>query len=394
MKRDRHPGVVVIGASHAGLAVAAELRKLEYLHPITLISDEVALPYHRPHLSKECISGQMPVPRDLRPLGFFAENDIDLRLNSSVVAIERNLHQVRLSFENLPYENLIIATGADARRLPEAIDPEGHAITLRVRADWEILSVRLRRARHIVVIGGGLIGLEVAAAACALGAAVTVIEAAGQLMARSLYLPLAEEVLQRHTANGINFRLNARVASVGSSGITLEHGERIDADLVVAAVGSSPRCDLAVEAGLACSDGIETDAQGRTADPVIFALGDCARWSNSGRSERHESVAASQAQAKAVAAAITGVAAPPNVPLRLWSTQGEIRLQMSGPVKTGCKTHLEQVEESGLLLRAVEDGRLIAVQALDAARSFSSAVSRIGEIESPRDASLIANCSN
>jgi len=370
--------VVIVGASHSGVATATELRNAGYAGEIILVGDETGLPYHRPHLSKDSLTAQMPEPKDLKPASFYKERGITLRLGTEVTAIDRSAKQLQLrDGGSLPYDALVLATGANARSLPAALQGGVNAVVLRDRLDWQALTAAFAEARSLAVIGGGFIGLEVAAAAREKGLAVTVVEAAERLMMRSVYPVIAERVLAEHRDSGINIRLGVTVSKVTAQGLSLADGSEIDADLVLACVGSQPRTVLAVAAQLPCSNGVDTDAFGRTADPAIFATGDCAHWDHQGAAARHESIAATQYQAKVIAATLTGKPTPPPAPFRLWSFQGAVRLQMCGPVVADAEIHVDAPDENSLILRASLDGRLIAVQALNASRQFGAAVAEL-----------------
>lgn len=372
--------VVIVGASHAGVAAATELRASGYRGDLVLVGEETALPYHRPHLSKESLAGDMPEPRPIRPDSFYQDQAITLRLNTRVTRIDGNAKWLVLSDGTaLSYGNLILATGAHARRLPTELAGSDRALILREQTDWQALANALDGSASLAVIGGGLIGLEVAAAARNRGLEVTVIEAGYGLMARSLYPQLAARVFDHHQALGIEIRLNETVTGITETGVTLAGGKTIAADQVLASVGSVPRTELAETSGLACSNGIDVDSCGRTADPSIFALGDCALWDHDGAATRHESVAATQYQGKVIATTLTGQPVPEPSALRLWSFQGGLRLMMSGPVLADADVDIEEVEGSGAVLRAFSNDRLIAVQAMNAPRSFNAALTELGQ---------------
>lgn len=369
--------VVIIGASHAGLAVATTLRNSGFDGEIVLLGSESTLPYQRPQLSKESLFENSP-PRAIRPETFFLDQKIELCTGALVIEVDPSKKIVSCADgTNISYDVLVFATGAQGRKLPKTIDPNSVALTLRDQFDWSHLSPRLRDSKSLVIIGGGLIGLEVAATARDLGLSVTVIEAAAQLMARSLYSELAVRVLSIHQTNGIKFYLNTAVQEVTSTGVNLSDGATVNGDVVLSAIGSVAQTDLAKTVGLDCSDGIETNATGRTSDPAIYALGDCALWNDGNGPVRHESIAATQAQAKALSAEILEQAPPFQAPLRLWSTQGKTRLQMSGPVLPESTIDIEDITGGGLLLRAFKSEKLIAVQSLDAPRQFNAAVAEL-----------------
>jgi len=285
-------GLVIVGASHAGIALAAELRAADFRPAITLISDETAEPYHRPHLSKECLEADVP-PGLLKPAAFYAEKAM-VRLGAGVVAIHSSRRRIEMTGgKMLDYETLILATGARARTLPAGLPGAELALTLRNLDDLQRLRARLASARRLVIIGGGLIGLEMAAAARTKGISVDVVECADRLMSRSLSPELAALVRERHAAAGITFHIGSKVRSVTEERVELEDGAVILADLVVASVGNQPRSELAEAAVLACDDGIIVEFDCATSLPGIFAIADCARWPEPGlaRGVRHESIA-------------------------------------------------------------------------------------------------------
>ena len=374
-------GLIIVGASHAGVTVAAELRAAGFQSTITLVSDEPSEPYHRPHLSKECLATDAE-PGMLKPTTFYEEKGIE-RLNARVDAIDPDGRRIVTSDgKSFEYATLILATGAKPRGLPAGLPGAELALTLRDRADLGVLRARLATSRQLAIIGGGLIGLEIAAAARSKGMSVDVVECADRLMSRCISPELANLVRERHVAAGITFHMSSNVKAVTSQGIELTDGVFIPADLVIASVGSQPRTELAAHAGLACDDGILVGVDGSSSVTGIFALGDCARWPDPGltRGIRHESIAATLWQAKAVAAALTGRPLPASTPLRLWSQQGAMRIQMAGQIEAATHRHIAAAE-GGHILYGFSTGRLSSVQAMDAPRAFNTAVARIGSCE-------------
>lgn len=382
--------LLIVGASHSAVYVAAELRAKGYSGRIVMVGEEAELPYHRPHLSKESLGGTTPPPAFLKPEVFYADHRIECRTGMRVETIDRQRRQVVLSSgEHIGYDRLILATGAEPRALPSTVKGAASALVLRNKADWSVLADRLREARSLAIIGGGLIGLEVAAAARAAGLDVTVVEAGSRLMARSLYPALSEKVLARHLQSGITILLNQAVQSIKDRLVRLSDGKVVNADLVLASVGSKPRDALLRDAGLPTHDGVVVDSMGQTSDPHILAVGDCAKWPDGeGSSIRHESVAAAQWQARCLASGMLGLPAPENEPIRLWSTQGSMKLQMAGPVLADARVTLEQIGE-GVVLSAFRQGVLVAVQALDAPRQFNAAVRSIGSMKETTTAAVV-----
>ena len=371
--------IVVLGASHAGVSMAAELRSAGCDRQIILVGEEDVLPYQRPDLSKGCLEGEMPEPRPLRPEAFFIDRSIERHFGHEATSIDRS-EKVLIFADgsSLAYGDLVIATGASPRGLPDAMPGAARALTLRHRGDWRHLADRLANVQSLAVIGGGLIGLEVAAAIRSRGLYVTVIETAPRLMSRTLYPALAVEALNRHRAAGIDVRLAVALEAINACTVRLSDGAVVPADLVLAAVGSKPRDELATAAGLETRGGIVVDECGATADPGIRAIGDCAVWGEGPSAIRHESVAATVWQARCVSAALTGGEPPPASAFRLWSNQGTLRFQMSGPVSSNIRCEVTSVGE-GMLLHGYAGEELVAVQALNAMRPFNTEVAKIGQ---------------
>ena len=309
------PGVVIVGAGQGGFQVAASLRSEGYAESIALIGDEPHLPYQRPPLSKEFLLGKYPIEKaDLRPPTFFEQQRIDLVTGQQVTDIDRGQRRVRLqSGDSIEYSKLVLATGARVRKLP--IDG---ALYLRGRDDAIVLRQRLESAQSIAVVGGGFIGLEVAAAARTLGKRVTVIEAQPRLMARVVAPLISDFYRDLHTQRGVE----------------IQFGEGLipPADLVVVGIGVIPNDDLARAAGLATANGIAVDAYLRTSDENIYAIGDCAEFDNpfAGDRVRLESVQNAVDQAKCAAANIAGHQQPYHAVPWFWTHQFDVILQMAG----------------------------------------------------------------
>jgi len=262
----------------------------------------------------------------LRALAYYEKHRIDLVLGDRATEINRGARLVHLAGGGtVAYEQLILAVGARNRALP--VSGAEHALYLRSLDEAVTLRQRLAEARHgVVVIGGGFIGLEVAAAARGAGKAVTVIEAAPRLMARAVSPVLSDFFLDVHRGQGADVLLNTAVVEVRPDCVTLTGGWRINADLVVVGIGVVPNIELARDAGLEVSDGVTVDEFLRTSDPDIFAIGDCAHHPRA----RLESVQNAVDQAKCVARAIMGNPAPYRDVPWFWTDQYEIRFQMVG----------------------------------------------------------------
>ncbi len=332
------PGVVIVGAGQAGLQAATSLREGGYAGAITLLGDEIGLPYGRPPLSKAFLKGaDESEALHLRPRSFLDRNAISLRTGVPATAIGRATQRLLLGTgEAVAYETLILATGARNRPLEVPGAELAGVFSLRGAADALALRSALVGARQIVVVGGGFLGLEVASAAAALGAAVTVVEAAGRLMARAVSPPISDFFLRRHMDAGVTVLLNEGVTALAGpgrvTGVRLRSGDTLAADLVLVAVGVLPNVELAHAAGLAAADGIVVDGAMRTADPAIYAIGDCALHPNrhAGGLIRLESVQNAMDQARCAAANILGHRALYSAIPWFWSEQAGARLQIAG----------------------------------------------------------------
>jgi 3-phenylpropionate/trans-cinnamate dioxygenase ferredoxin reductase subunit len=331
--------VVLIGAGHGAGMAAANLRQYGFSGPITLIGEEPIAPYQRPPLSKAWLKGEADEDAlTLKPESFYAEHGIDLRLGVRAEAIDRAAGRVRLSQgEDLAYDTLILATGARPRRLDiPGADLEGVRV-LRSAADAEGLKAELGPGRRLAVIGGGYIGLEVAASARALGADAVVIEREPRVLARVANQTLSDFFKTYHEARGVSFELNAEITAFEGLngrvvGVRLSDGRLIPCDVILVGVGAIPNHELASAAGLDCSVGVVVDQAARTSDPAIFAIGDVTirPMPLYGRHFRPESVPSALEQAKQAAAAIAGRPPPaPEVPWN-WSDQYDLKMQLAG----------------------------------------------------------------
>jgi 3-phenylpropionate/trans-cinnamate dioxygenase ferredoxin reductase subunit len=328
-----------VGGGQGGYQAAASLRTEGYQGPVTIVSDEAHLPYQRPPLSKAFVLGKQDLDRlFLRPEPYYADHQIKLLRGERVTSIHRERSRLDLaSGTSIPYRWLILATGARNRTLlVEGAGLDGICY-LRTVDEAVTIKQRLELARHVVVIGGGFIGLEIAATARVLGKEVVVLEALPRLMARVVAPVVSQYFLDAHRREGVNVRLSACVASIrGTAGkvseVVLEDQTVLPADLAVVGIGVVPNVELADRAGLAISNGISVDELLRTCDENIFAIGDCAEYLHAfARCRvRLESVQNAVDQAVAVARTIAGKPAPYAAVPWFWSDQFDIRLQMAG----------------------------------------------------------------
>ncbi len=363
------PGIVIVGGGQAGLEAAAALRTLGYDGTVTLICEEAHAPYQRPPLSKDFLIGKQEADSVfLRALAYYERHGVDLILGDRVTEINRGARLVHLAAGgSLPYEQLILAVGARNRPLP--VPGAENVLYLRSLDEAVTLRQRLAEARHgVVVIGGGFIGLEVAAAGRGAGKAVTVIEAAPRLMARAVSPLLSDFFLDVHRGQGVEVVLNSAVVEVRADCVVVTGGRRMEADLVVAGIGVVPNVELARDGGLDVGDGITVDEFLRTSDPDIYAIGDCAHHPNvfAGGRARLESVQNAVDQAKCVARAIMGNPAPYRDVPWFWTDQYEIRFQMVG-LSAGHEQSVVRgsIENRKFSVFYFKQGRLLAVDSVN-----------------------------
>ena len=333
------PGVVIIGAGHAGGTVAALLRQYNFEQPITLIGDEPIAPYQRPPLSKAWLKGEADAASlALKPESFSADAGIEMILRTKVVKIDRAARTVSLADGRaLAYEYLILAMGARARVLPIPGAELAGVMSLRSAADAEALKRALVPGKRLAVIGGGYIGLEAAASARALGADAVVIEREARILARVACPVLSDFFTGYHQAKGVTFEVSAMVEGFAGenghvTGVRLGDGRTIACDAALIGVGAPPNDELAREAGLHCENGVVVNDHARTADPAVFAIGDVT-WRPMPRYERSfrlESVANALEQARQAGAAITGRPVPPHEVTWNWSDQYDLKYQFAG----------------------------------------------------------------
>ena len=333
------PSYVIAGASLAGAKAAETLRDEGFDGDIVLIGAEAERPYERPPLSKAVLSGEAPADStSLLKTEAFEQLDLDWRPNVRVTSIDRGAQHVRLSTgESIAYDKLILCSGGRARRMsvPGATLPG--VFTLRSIADARALAEVLVPGKAIVVVGGGWIGLEVAATARKKGVVVTIVEAMARLCERTVPAEISEYLARLHARHGTQVILGAGVEGFsrnagGRLAATLIDGRELVCDAVVAGIGMIPNDELAREAGLECDGGIVVDAQCRTSDPNVLAAGDVAAWHCrwAGRRMRLESWQNAQEQGIAAARSALGIAVEHQPLPWFWSDQYDVNLQIYG----------------------------------------------------------------
>ncbi len=331
--------LVIVGASYAGLNAGLAARAAGYDGPIMLVGEETALPYQRPPLSKGFMLGKVAESAlPIRPQLTLDNNKIEFVPGTRVTAIDRAAQAVETSAgRRIRYSRLVLATGCRARKLPAPGADFGGVHYLRTLDDARMLRERASSAQAIVIVGGGFIGLEVAASLASLGKSVTVVEAQDRLLARAVPPVLSQFLADVHRGMGVRILFNTTVRQLlgGESGVRaaeLSNGSECQAELVLVGIGAAANTELAAQAGLACDDGIVVDEFARTSDPLITAAGDCTRFPTrfAASPVRLESVQNAQDQAHTAALTAIGTLKSYNAVPWFWSDQYDLKLQMVG----------------------------------------------------------------
>ena len=367
--------VIVIGASHAGVAFVDAMRRRDFSGDLTVVDRLDGLPLERPPLSKAFLLAEEGEEETfaLRASDWFIDKRITLLTGQEVVAVNIGTRQVTLANGTaLSYDRLVLATGATPRHLPGTEDMNG-VFVLRDPDDARRLRAAARTARSALVIGGGYIGLEVAASLTRAGRAVTIVEAAPRLLARVASPPVSAYFAKRHSEAGVDVITDASVVEIrgdgdGFGGATLRDGRHIDADMLVVGIGVAPDTRLAEQAGLEIANGIVTDGTMQTSRPGIYAIGDGAFDNVGGHGVRIESVHNAQDHAERAAAAITGRDMPRRQAPWFWSDQYDVKLQSAGVLPAG-DSELHHVwragrREGGFSVWSFTGDDLVAVEAI------------------------------
>jgi 3-phenylpropionate/trans-cinnamate dioxygenase ferredoxin reductase subunit len=332
-------GLVVIGASYAGIQAALSARQAGYSETVTVVCDEHWLPYQRPPLSKDFLLGATSEQNlVLRDNAFFSNERIDLVLGHRAIEVDRKSRRVVLAGgAAVDFEKLVIATGSRARRISVPGAELDGVCYLRSVTDAIDLKARLDGATEVVIVGGGFIGLEVASSAAKLGKKVTVVESVARLLERAVSPLVSHFLLDTHLQAGVEVMLGETVVSIVGidgrvAGIDLASGTKLGADLVLVGIGGIANDELAKAARMKCTNGIVVDEHGRTETQDIYAAGDCANHFNRFADGwiRLESVQNAQDQAKAVGLAIADSHQPYESVPRFWSDQYDVKLQIVG----------------------------------------------------------------
>jgi len=405
--------IVIVGSGLAGVTAAGTLREGGFAGRLVLVGEEPEAPYDRPPLSKsvlvhdefaELIAARQPgdialrAPEQiaLRPAGWYEQQRIELMLGQRALRLEPAAHTVELERgARLHYDRLLLAPGARVRRLPGVENGPVPCLYLRTLGDAVSLRGHLRPGCRVVLLGGGVIGMEVAASAVLRGCDVTVVELAGRIMERALTAQVSEHIAAYHRSKGVKLNLGVRAerqASGPAAGIVLSDGRTVPADLVVIGIGVLPNTELAAQAGLTCQDGIVVDELGATSAADIYAAGDAVRYPDSffGRMERGENWMHAQNQAAAVARNMLGLTTPYHQVPHMWSDQYDLKIQVTGRHDTSEHILRGQLAANKFMLMHRAEGRLVGATGVNEARDMKFA-QRLIEARVPVTAAQLAD---
>lgn len=389
-------GVVIIGAGHAAGQAAASLRQAKYAGDITIVGDEAHIPYQRPPLSKAYLKGDQSADKVyLRAESFYADRDIAMKLSTRATAIDTTAKTVALSSdETLHYDHLLISTGSRPRKLSiDGSDLPGIHY-LRTMDDVDGLRDGMQADANLVIVGGGYIGLEVAAVGRELGLNVHVLEMEERILQRVTTPEMSAYYHQLHEGRGVNIHTNTAVTGFAGDGKVQEvlcGDKRFPADIVIVGIGIIPNTELAEAAGIVCDNGIVVDDHCCTSDPNVYAAGDCTNHPNPllDRRLRLESVPNAMDQARVSTANMLGddktYAAIP----WFWSDQYELKLQMVGFSADGDAQVLRgDMASNQFAIFYLKDGKVVAADAVNSPKEFMLCKQLVGKSADP---AMLAN---
>ncbi|HEY0311273.1 MAG TPA: FAD-dependent oxidoreductase [Allosphingosinicella sp.] len=377
----RHFDVTIVGAGHGGAQTAIQLRQLGFAGSIGLVGAEAELPYERPPLSKDYLTGEKAFERMLiRPAAFWVEREVALMRGTRVTAVDPAANTVETEAgERIGYGTMVWATGGVARRLGCAGGDLAGVHVVRCKAEVDAILAELPRAQRVAVVGGGYIGLEAAAAMRKLGKDVVLVEALDRVLARVAGAEISRFFEAEHRAHGLDLRLGAAVARIEgrerhATGVTLQDGETLPADLIIVGIGIEAAVEPLLAAGAAGANGVDVDGFCRTSLSNVYAIGDCAahenRWAG-GLRVRLESVQNAHDMAAAAAKAIAGRAEPYEAMPWFWSNQYDLKLQSVGLSvgHDGTVVRGDAAAGSFSVLYLLQ-GRVVALDCVNATRDY------------------------
>jgi len=396
MANDEGPRILVIGGGPAGAFAALAARKQNPDAHVVLLTEEPCEPYEKPPLSKAVLMGKvLPADAPIAGPGGLAAHGVALECGAHCQAIDREARTLVLADgRRLPYSALVIATGSLARELPHLPIGMPHVYYLRTEADAQRLKSRLHETRQLLVVGAGLIGLEVAASAAELGVATTVVEVAPRILARVCDEDIGTMVEDAHRRHGVDLRTQCAVASVtttvhGVDAVTTT-GEQFSADLVVVGTGAKPNDRLAAAAGLAIDEGIVVDEHCRTSDPSIFAAGDAVRFPGPHGPVRLENWRHAQDQGAIAGRNAAGACDTYQAIPSFWSEQYDLYIQGVGWPVAGSHRVRRPMTGNAALTFDVSDGRLVAAMGINVQKDLAAA-RRLIERRIPVDPAALAD---
>lgn len=357
---------MIVGGGLAAARTAEQLRRAEYAGPITIVSDEVHLPYDRPPLSKEVLRSEID-DTALKPRDWYDEKDITLRLGQAATGIDTAAQTVALADgTSLGYDELVIATGLVPRRIPSLPDLDGIRV-LRSFDECMALRTHASSAKKAVVVGAGFIGCEVAASLRGLGVDVVLVEPQPTPLASVLGEQIGALVTRLHRDEGVDVRTGIGVAEVCGQGhvdtVVLTDGTEVPADLVVVGIGSHPATDWLDGSGIEVDNGVVCDESGRTSAPHVWALGDVASWRDAaGHQVRVEHWSNVADQTRVVVPAMLGREVPSTVVVPyFWSDQYDVKIQCLGEPEATDTVHIVEDDGRKFLAYYERDGALVGV---------------------------------
>jgi 3-phenylpropionate/trans-cinnamate dioxygenase ferredoxin reductase component len=387
--------ILIVGAGLAGVTAAGTLRESGFAGRIVLIGEEPELPYDRPPLSKSVlvhdkleqlvaahlpsdIALRSPEGIALRPKNWYSEHRIDLMLGRRAVRLDVAAHMLELDGgERLTYDRVLLALGSSPRRLPAMESGPAKYAYLRTLGDALEIRNRLEPGRRIILLGGGVIGMEVAASAALRDCEVTVVELGPRIMARALCPPIAEHVANYHRAKGVRLRLDAHAVGQAAEqpGLRLKDGTVIPADLIVIGIGVTPNTEIAGIAGIACEDGILVDEFGATGAPDVYAAGDAVRYPDEffGRRVRSENWMHAQNQSVVVAKNLLGAREPYRQVSHMWSDQYDLKIQVAGVADTPDSVLRGNLQSNKFLMFHLADGKIVGATSINEPRDMKFA---------------------
>ena len=389
--------IVVVGAGQAAAQFVDSLRREGFSGPLTLVGDEPFLPYQRPPLSKKFLAGELELERlFIKPAAYYQQARVDMRTDMRVTAIDRGRKRVTLADgSHLEYAKLVLTTGSRVRRIKAPGSELAGVQYLRGIEDVQRLRAGAQAGKRVVVIGGGYIGLEVAATCRQLGADVTVIEALDRVMNRVVAPVVSQFFATQHQSHGVKILCGTGVQAFAGTAqveaVVLADGTRVPADLAVVGIGILPVTDIAMDCGLVCDNGIAADAHCRTSDPDIFSVGDCASFPSAryGRRLRLESVDNAFEHAKTAAASVVGKTVEHDKVPWFWSDQFDLKLLIVG-LAEGHDQVLVRGDPGtkSFSVCYLKGGELIALDAINHAQDYMAARKLIAERVRPDAAKL------